>query len=150
MPALADYPLPELETVFRTNLVAPLGLVQLTVDALRAAGGTIINISSDAAAEPYPGWGGYGSSKAALDQLTAILAAELSELQELSELRVYGFDPGDMRTAMHQLAFLGGDISDRPEPASVVPALLRLIDDRPPSARYRAADLLADIAGPAQ
>lgn len=137
MPALTDYPLSELEAVYQTNLLAPLGLIQLTTGLLRSAdGGAIVNISSDAAVEAYPGWGGYGSSKAGLDQLTAILAAELTDL------RVYGFDPGDMRTAMHQLAFPGEDISDRPEPATVVPALLRLIDDRPPSARYRAADLL--------
>jgi NAD(P)-dependent dehydrogenase (short-subunit alcohol dehydrogenase family) len=147
MPALADYPLPELETVYRTNVLAPLGLIQLTSGPLLAGRGTIINVSSDAAVEPYPGWGGYGSSKAALDQLTAILAAEQPD-----DLRVYGFDPGDMRTAMHQLAFPGEDISDRPEPVSVVPALLRLIDERPPSARYRAADLLAAVTktvGPA-
>jgi NAD(P)-dependent dehydrogenase (short-subunit alcohol dehydrogenase family) len=136
MPALIDYPLPELEAVYRTNLLAPLGLIQLTTGLLRASGGAIVNVSSDAAVEPYPGWGGYGSSKAALDQLTAILAAELTDL------RVYGFDPGDMRTAMHQNAFPGEDISDRPEPSTVVPALLRLIHDRPPSARYRATELL--------
>jgi NAD(P)-dependent dehydrogenase (short-subunit alcohol dehydrogenase family) len=143
-PSLADHSAAALESVYRTNVFAPLGLIQLALPLLRAGGtGTIVNISSDAAVEPYPGWGGYGSAKAALDQLTAVLAAE-----ELA-LRVYGFDPGDLRTAMHQMAFPGEDISDRPEPATVVPALLRLIDDRPPSARYRAADLLLKTAADA-
>ena len=98
-------------------------------------------VNSDASVEPYAGWGGYGSSKAALDHLTAILAAE--QLHVRRELRVYAFDPGDMRTGMHQAAFPGEDISDRPEPESVVPALLRLLDQRPPSGRVRAADLLS-------
>ncbi len=135
LPALRDYGLDEVRSVYETNLVAPLALIQLLAGPLTASGGTIVNISSDAAAEPYPGWGGYGSSKAALDQLTAVLAAEEEPL------RCYAFDPGDMRTDMHQLAFPGEDISDRPVPESVVPALLRLIDERPPSGRYRASDL---------
>ena len=96
-----------------------------------------MNISSDAAVEAYPGWGGYGSAKAALDQLTAVLA------EEHPDLHVYAVDPGDMRTDMQQQAFPGEDISDRAEPESVVPALLRLIDERPASGRYRAADLAA-------
>jgi NAD(P)-dependent dehydrogenase (short-subunit alcohol dehydrogenase family) len=95
----------------------------------------IINITSDAAVEPYEGWGAYGASKAALDQLTAILGAEQPGLA------VYAFDPGDMRTAMHQAAFPGEDISDRPEPATVVPALLALLEQRPPSGRYTASQL---------
>ncbi len=103
------------------------------------AGGAIVNVSSDAAVEAYPGWGGYGSAKAALDQLTAVLAAEEPGL------RCYAFDPGDMRTEMHQLAFPGEDISDRAEPASVIPALLRLLGERPPSGRYQASDLLAEV-----
>ncbi len=135
LPPLRDYDVGALRRVYETNLVAPLALIQLVAGPLTAAGGTIINVSSDAAVEAYPGWGGYGSSKAALDQLTAVLAAEESGL------RCYAFDPGDMRTQMHQQAFPGEDISDRPEPESVVPALLRLIDERPPSGRYRAADL---------
>jgi NAD(P)-dependent dehydrogenase (short-subunit alcohol dehydrogenase family) len=135
LPALRDYDLDEIRSVYERNLVAPLALIQLLAGPLTTAGGTIVNISSDAAAEPYPGWGGYGSSKAALDQLTAVLAAEEDAL------RCYAFDPGDMRTDMHQLAFPGEDISDRPEPERVVPALLRLIDERPPSGRYRASDL---------
>jgi NAD(P)-dependent dehydrogenase (short-subunit alcohol dehydrogenase family) len=142
MPQLVEFPLGELESIFRVNVQAPLGLIQLTLPLLTAAGtGTVVNISSDAAVEAYPGWGGYGSTKAALDQLTAVLAAELTLTNP--GLRIYGFDPGDMRTAMHQRAFPGQDISDRPEPASVVPALLRLITDRPTSGRYRSADLLA-------
>jgi NAD(P)-dependent dehydrogenase (short-subunit alcohol dehydrogenase family) len=135
LPQLADYPLGELRTVFETNVIAPLALIQLLAEPLTEAGGTIVNVSSDAAIETYPGWGGYGSAKAALDQLTAVLGTEEPRL------RCYAFDPGDMRTEMHQLAFPGEDISDRPEPHTVVPALLRLLDTRPPSGRYRAADL---------
>jgi NAD(P)-dependent dehydrogenase (short-subunit alcohol dehydrogenase family) len=120
--------------VYETDVVAPLALTQTLLPELRASGGTVVNISSDAAVEAYPGWGGYGSAKAALDQLSAVLAAEEPDL------RVYAVDPGDMRTDMHQAAFPGEDISDRPEPETVVPALLRLLDERPPSGRYRAAD----------
>jgi NAD(P)-dependent dehydrogenase (short-subunit alcohol dehydrogenase family) len=135
LPPLRQYELGDLRRVYETNVLAPLALIQLLTGQLEAANGAIINVSSDAAVEAYPGWGGYGSSKAALDQLTAVLAAEESGL------RCYAFDPGDMRTDMHQQAFPGEDISDRPEPDSVVPALLRLIDERPPSGRYRAVDL---------
>ena len=141
-PLLRDYPLDELARVYESNVVAPLALIQLLTAPLAAAGGTIVNVSSDAAVEAYPGWGGYGSSKAALDQLTAVLAAEEQSL------RCYAFDPGDMRTDMHQQAFPGEDISDRPEPETVVPALLRLIDQRPPSGRYRASDLAVRAATP--
>jgi NAD(P)-dependent dehydrogenase (short-subunit alcohol dehydrogenase family) len=136
-PPLRDYPLAELSRVYDTNVVAPLALFQLLAGPLTAAGGTVVNVTSDAAVEQYSGWGGYGSAKAALDQLTAILAAEEPAL------RCYAFDPGDMRTAMHQRAFPGEDISDRPEPETVVPALLRLLDERPLSGRYRASDLAA-------
>jgi NAD(P)-dependent dehydrogenase (short-subunit alcohol dehydrogenase family) len=135
MPKLEGLPLDQLERVYTVNTIAPLALVQAALPHLRPSGGRIVNITSDAAVEPYAGWGGYGSSKAALDQLTAILAAEVPEL------RVYGLDPGDMRTQMHQDAFPGEDISDRPEPGSVVPALLRLVDENLPSGRFRAADL---------
>ena len=135
LPSLAGYPLDGLREVYETNVFAPLALAQELLPLLRARGGSIVNVSSDAAVEAYPGWGGYGSSKAALDQLTAVLGVEQPEL------RVYAFDPGDMRTDMHQAAFPGEDISDRPEPETVVPALLRLLSDRPPSGRYRAADL---------
>ena len=108
-PALADYPLDELRRVYEANLVAPLALAQLALPRL-AAGAAIVNVTSDAAQEPYEGWGGYGSAKAALDQLTAILAAEHPQL------RVYAVDPGDMRTQMQEDAFPGEDISDRPPP----------------------------------
>jgi len=139
LPPLRNYPLADLRRVYETNLLAPLALIQLLAAPLEAAHGTVINVTSDAAVEAYPGWGGYGSSKAALDQLTNILAAEEGEL------RCYAFDPGDMRTEMHQQAFPGEDISDRAEPESVVPALLRLIDERPPSGRYRAGDLTIEL-----
>src|SRR4051794_5069451 len=139
-PDLASYPLDEFRRVYETNVFAPLALTQLLLPALRIAPrATVVNVTSDASVEAYEGWGGYGTSKAALDQLSAILAAEHRDL------RVYAFDPGDMRTDMHQAAFPGEDISDRPEPETVVPALLRLIDQRPPSGRVRASDLLAPI-----
>jgi NAD(P)-dependent dehydrogenase (short-subunit alcohol dehydrogenase family) len=133
-PALADYPAGELRAVYEANVFAPLALIQAALPALTANAGMIVNVTSDAAVEPYPGWGGYGSSKAALDQLSAILAAEAAPVA------VYAFDPGDMRTEMHQAAFPGEDISDRAEPEAKVPALLRLVDTRPPAGRYRAAD----------
>lgn len=135
LPPLGGYPLAELENVYRVNVFAPLALTQLLLPALRAARGTIIDVSSDAAVEAYEGWGGYGSSKAALDQVTAVLGVENPDLA------VYAVDPGDLRTATHQRAFPGEDISDRPLPETAVPAFLRLLDDRPPSGRYRAADL---------
>jgi NAD(P)-dependent dehydrogenase (short-subunit alcohol dehydrogenase family) len=135
-PALADYPMAALEEVYRVNTLAPVALVQALLPALRTGSGRIVNVSSDAAVEAYPGWGGYGSSKAALDQLSAVLATEHPEL------RVYAFDPGDMNTELHQLAFPGEDISDRPSAESVVPALLELIEADMPSGRYRAAELV--------
>ncbi|MDT4916655.1 MAG: hypothetical protein QOH89_1355 [Pseudonocardiales bacterium] len=137
LPSLADYPIDGLRRVYETDVVAPLVLTQLLLPHLRRSGGTVLNVSSDAAVEPYPGWGGYGSAKAALDQLSAVLGAEEADV------RVYALDPGDMRTDMHQAAFPGEDISDRPEPEAVVPAVLRLLDERPPSGRYRAADWAA-------
>jgi NAD(P)-dependent dehydrogenase (short-subunit alcohol dehydrogenase family) len=130
-PPLADYPLDVLARVYEVNVIAPLALAQLAVPGMRA-GGRIVNVTSDAGVEPYPGWGGYGSSKAALEQLSAILAAEHPEL------RVYAVDPGDMNTRMHQEAFPGEDISDRPPPEESVPGLLRLIDGDLPSGRYQA------------
>ena len=115
----------------------PFLLAQLALPQLRHHSGVIVNITSDAAVEQYEGWGGYGSSKAALEQVGNVLAAEEPTVH------VYTFDPGDMRTQMHQEAFPGEDISDRPEPATVVPALRRLLHDRPASGRYRGADLTA-------
>jgi NAD(P)-dependent dehydrogenase (short-subunit alcohol dehydrogenase family) len=134
-PDLDAYPLELLDAVYRINVLAPLGLIQLALPALTAAGGAVINITSDAAVENYPGWGGYGSSKAALEQLSNVLAAEHPGL------RVYWADPGDMRTRMHQQAFPGEDISDRPLPETSVPGLLQLIEGDLPSGRYRAREL---------
>jgi len=136
LPALADYPPDELRAAFEVNVVAPIALTQLALPLLRASGGAVLNITSDAAVEAYAGWGGYGAAKAALEQASSVLAAEEPVL------RVWWADPGDLRTDMHQLAFPGEDISDRPEPESVVPAFVRLIGERLPSGRYRAAHLL--------
>ncbi len=133
-PALAQYPLEVLEQVYRVNVLAPLALAQLVLPRV-PDGGAIVNVTSDAAVEPYEGWGGYGSSKAALEQLSAILAAEHPSV------RVYTVDPGDMRTRMHQEAFPGEDISDRPTPEESVPGLLALIEGDLPSGRYRAREL---------
>ena len=140
LPPLADVPLAAARQVLETNVLAPLTLIQRFLPRLRADGGIVLNVSSDAAVEAYAGWGAYGSSKAALDQLSAVLAAEEPGLA------VYAVDPGDMRTEMHQAAFPGEDISDRPEPETVVPALLRLIATRPPSGRVRAVDLAGTAA----
>jgi NAD(P)-dependent dehydrogenase (short-subunit alcohol dehydrogenase family) len=134
-PRLADYPLDVLEQVYAVNTVAPLGLVQLLLPHLEKRRGRVVSVSSDAAVEAYEGWGGYGSAKAALDHLTAILAAEQPTL------RIYSFDPGDMATDLQQQAFPDEDVTDRAAPETVVPALLRLIDSDLPSGRYRAADL---------
>jgi NAD(P)-dependent dehydrogenase (short-subunit alcohol dehydrogenase family) len=136
LPGLADYPLDEFEHVVGVNVVAPLALLQATLPMLRTNHGTVINVTSDAAVEGYAGWGGYGSSKAALEQLSNVLAAEEPGV------RVYWFDPGDMRTEMHQAAFPGEDISDRPLPETVIPAVRRLLGTAPPSGRFRASELL--------
>jgi NAD(P)-dependent dehydrogenase (short-subunit alcohol dehydrogenase family) len=134
-PPLGDYPLAELEDVYRVNVFAPLSLIQMALPLL-GDGGRIVNVTSDAGVESYEGWGGYGSSKAALERLTGVLAAEQPGL------RVYAVDPGDMRTRMHQLAFPGEDISDRPPPEDSVPGLLTLIEGRLPSGRYLARELV--------
>jgi NAD(P)-dependent dehydrogenase (short-subunit alcohol dehydrogenase family) len=135
LPVLAEYPLEELRRVYDVNVLAPLGLVQEALPKLSATA-AVINVSSDAGVEAYAGWGGYGSSKAALDHLTAILA------EEHPQLRVYAVDPGDMRTQMQQDAFPGEDISDRPPPEASVPGILALVDGSLPSGRYRAHDLV--------
>lgn len=135
-PPLAAYPIDELRRVLEVNLLAPLALIQEALPRLRP-GAAILDLSSDAAVEAYAGWGGYGASKAALDHLTAILAAEHPGL------RVYAVDPGDMRTRLHQEAFPGEDISDRPPPEESVPGLLALVDGSLPSGRYRARELAA-------
>jgi NAD(P)-dependent dehydrogenase (short-subunit alcohol dehydrogenase family) len=134
LPPLAEYPLDELRRVYDVNVTGPLALVQLALPRLRA-NGRIVNVTSDAAVEAYEGWGGYGSSKAALEHLTAVLAAEHPEL------RIYAVDPGDMRTQMQQDAFAGEDISDRPPPEDSLPGLLELIEGSLPSGRYRAHDV---------
>jgi NAD(P)-dependent dehydrogenase (short-subunit alcohol dehydrogenase family) len=134
LPALADHPLGPLRDVYEANVLAPLALCQLALPRM-AAGAAVVNISSDAAVEAYEGWGGYGSSKAALDQLTAVLAAERPDL------RVYAVDPGDMRTQMQQDAFPGEDISDRPPPEAAVPGVLALLDGSRPSGRYVGSEL---------
>ncbi len=133
--AIAAFGEDELHAVFDTNVVSPLALVGRLVAPLANAEGVVVNISSDAAVEPYERWGPYGASKAALDHASSILAAEEADL------RVYAFDPGDMRTAMHQAAFPGEDITDRPLPESVVPALVRLINSGRPSGRYTLSEL---------
>jgi NAD(P)-dependent dehydrogenase (short-subunit alcohol dehydrogenase family) len=132
-PRLADYPIEALREVYEVNVHAPLALTQLAIPSLRKRAGAVLNVTSDAAIEAYAGWGGYGSAKAAVEQISRILAAEEPDL------RVWWIDPGDLRTRMHQEAFPGEDISDRPEPDSVVPAFLRLLAARPESGRVRAA-----------
>jgi NAD(P)-dependent dehydrogenase (short-subunit alcohol dehydrogenase family) len=134
-PALADYSIGDLRRVYEVNVLAPIGLVQAAMPRLSALA-AVVNVTSDAALEAYAGWGGYGSSKAALEQATAILAAERPDL------RVYAVDPGDMNTQMHQEAFPGEDISDRPPPEASVPGLLALIEGSLPSGRYKANDLV--------
>jgi NAD(P)-dependent dehydrogenase (short-subunit alcohol dehydrogenase family) len=131
LPELGDYPLEDLRRVYEVNVLAPLALVQLALPRF-SAGARIVNVTSDAAFEPYPAWGGYGSSKAALAQITAILGAESPGL------RVYAVDPGDMRTQMQKDAFPGEDISDRPPPEESIPGLLELIEGNLPSGSYHA------------
>ena len=138
LPSLADYPLGDLRVAFEVNVVAPLGLVQDALPLLLdAPHPRLLNITSDAAVEAYEGWGGYGAGKAALEHLGAVLAVEFPALT------VWSVDPGDLRTAMHQAAFPGEDISDRPEPSTVVPAFLELIEGGRPSGRYRASELVS-------
>ncbi len=137
-PDLLDYPLDALEQVYRTNVVSPLALIQ-TLDSELKPQARIINVTSDAAVEPYEGWGGYGSSKAALEQLSNILAAENPGL------RVYRVDPGDMRTQMHQEAFPDEDISDRPLPEESVPGFIELLTGDLPSGRYEARELATRV-----
>ena len=135
LPPLSRHPLPDLLEVFEVNALAPIALVQLVLPALQARGGRVVGVSSDAAVEAYAGWGAYGAAKAALDHASAVLAVEHPEL------RVHAFDPGDMDTELHRLAEPGEDLSHLPSPESVVPALLRLVEQDLPSGRYRAAEL---------
>ncbi|HVC15060.1 MAG TPA: SDR family oxidoreductase [Acidimicrobiales bacterium] len=136
LPGLANYPLDALRDVLETNVVAPLALVQATLAHLRANRGAVVNVTSDAAVEGYGGWGGYGASKAALEQWSRVLSVEEPDVA------VWWVDPGDMRTEMHQAAFVGEDISDRPLPAQVAPSLIALLDLWPPGGRI----VLADVA----
>ncbi len=139
MPELADYSLPTLENVFRVNVVAPLHLIQLVLPAMRARqSGLIVNVTSDAAVEAYPTWGGYGASKAALEHASRVLAAEL----EGSGVRLYVVDPGDMNTQMHRDAEPGADLSNLPDPEAVAPAFVQLLDAAAPFERLQAAALL--------
>ncbi len=135
LPPLATIDLDVLRAIYATNVVAPLALTQGLLAELRHSGGTVVNVTSDAGVEPYEGWGGYGSSKAALEHLSAILAVEEPKL------RVLWVDPGDMRTEMHQDAFPGEDISDRPLPEAAIPQLLALLDSDAPSGRYRLSEV---------
>ncbi len=139
LPRVRDLGPEALVDLLRVNVAAPVALIGAALPLLEAGsnGGAIVNITSDAAVEAYEGWGAYGASKAALEQLSHVLAVEVPEV------RVWWFDPGDMRTEMHQAAFPGEDISDRPLPEAVAPAVLRLLASRPPSGRVRAGDLLA-------
>ena len=142
LPSLADYPLGDLRVAFEVNVVAPLGLLQDTLGLLLdSPHPRVINVTSDAGVEAYEGWGGYGAGKAALEHLGAVLAVEFPALT------VWSVDPGDLRTAMHQAAFPGEDISDRPEPSTVVPGFLELIGSDRPSGRVRVAELLSSGAG---
>jgi NAD(P)-dependent dehydrogenase (short-subunit alcohol dehydrogenase family) len=136
LPPVAALPLAALRELYEVNVVAPVALTQAALPALRSAGGVLVNITSDAAVEPYQGWGGYGSAKAALERLSAGLAAEEQAVT------VWTVDPGDLRTRMHQQAFPGEDISDRPLPETVAPALAAMLAKRPASGRYRLADWL--------
>jgi len=144
LPAMADYPVDDLRACLEVNVVAPVALTQLLLPGLRSSGGAVLSITSDAAVEAYSGWGGYGAAKAALEQAFGVLAAEEAAL------RVWWVDPGDLRTHMHQQAFPGEDISDRPLPEAVTPAFMRLINERMPSGRYRAADLMPAASMPAE
>jgi NAD(P)-dependent dehydrogenase (short-subunit alcohol dehydrogenase family) len=139
LPNLLDYPLEGLEALFKTNAIAPLALLRELRHQLKP-GARIINVTSDAAVEGYPGWGGYGASKAALEQVSRVLAAENPQW------KIYWVDPGDMRTEMHQAAFPGEDISDRPLPESSVPGFLTLLDGALPSGRYAARALEKEVA----
>jgi NAD(P)-dependent dehydrogenase (short-subunit alcohol dehydrogenase family) len=137
LPPLSQYPLDALQGVYGVNVVAPLALTQLALPWLRGSAGRIINMTSDAAVEPYPGWGGYGSSKAALEQLSNVLAAEEPTLH------IYWIDPGDMNTQMHQEAFPGEDISDRSPPSASVPGIMEMIFGEMPSGRFQARRVVA-------
>jgi NAD(P)-dependent dehydrogenase (short-subunit alcohol dehydrogenase family) len=135
LPALADYPIDVLREVYEVNVLGAVALIQRLLPDLRERAGAIVNITSDAAVQAYPGWGGYGSAKAAIEQVSRVLGAEEPNV------RVWAVDPGDLRTRMHQEAFPGEDISDRPLPETVVAAFLKLVANRPEPGRVRLADV---------
>ncbi|MEU6034420.1 SDR family oxidoreductase [Actinomadura sp. NPDC047616] len=139
LPRLADQPLDDLAEAFRINTLAPLALIQAVLPALRERRGAVLNVTSDAAVEGYPTWGGYGSTKAALEQLSNVLAAEEPGIA------VWWVDPGEMRTGM--LRDAGEDVSSAAPPEDVAAALRRLVGDRPGSGRLRAADLMPAVDG---
>ena len=141
LPRLRDLVIDDLIELYRVNVAAPLAMVQLALPLLETGGGAAVNLTSDAAVEAYEGWGAYGSSKAALEQLSNVLSVEEPAV------RIWWLDPGDMRTEMHQAAFLGEDITDRPLPETIAPVIFELLSSRPPSGRVRAVDLLAKAAG---
>lgn len=136
LPRLCDLAPDALLELFGVNVVVPLALTQLVLPDLVRSGGAVLNVTSDAAVEAYPGWGAYGASKAALEQISRVLSVEEPDV------KVWWLDPGDMRTQMHQDAFPGEDIADRPAPEDVAPAVARLLRLSPPSGRIRASDLL--------
>lgn len=141
-PVLLEYPIESIHQIFHTNVIAPLSLLQKLKGYLKDQA-KIINLSSDAAANAYENWGGYGASKAALDHLTSIF------IKENPQWSVYAFDPGDMRTEMHQAAFPGENIEDRPLPQSIaVPAALKLINENLNSGRYEASQLATLLPKP--
>lgn len=139
LPALAEVDLDELARVFDVNVVGPFGLIQAALPLLTESHGVVVNVTSDAAVEGYPGWGAYGASKAALEQLSRVLAAEEPRIS------VYWVDPGDMRTRMHQDAVGDEDISHLPSPEHSVPGMIRLIEERPPSGRYQVQGLESPV-----
>jgi len=140
MPQLADYPLEALDYVFHVNVLAPLHMIQRVLPAMHNQGaGLIINVSSDAGVEAYPGWGGYGASKAAFELASRVLAAELAS----SGIRIYVVDPGDMNTQMHREAEPGVELSHLTPPEDVARAFVYLIETEPIASRVRAQDLLA-------
>jgi NAD(P)-dependent dehydrogenase (short-subunit alcohol dehydrogenase family) len=143
LPAVFDLDAEAFIELLLTNVAAPVTLLQTVKHELKPHA-RIVNVTSDAAVNPYLGWGGYGATKAALEQISSVLAAELTTTHP--DMRVYWVDPGDMRTDMHQAAFPGEDISDRPLPETRVPAFVRLLDESLPSGRYEASRLLAEIA----
>ncbi|MEE4541369.1 SDR family oxidoreductase [Streptomyces sp. V4-01] len=141
---LAELPVAGLREALETNVTAPFALVRAVLPALRAAGGAVLNVSSDAAVEAYPTWGGYGAAKAALDQLSAVLA------EEEPDIRVWWVDPGDLRTGLYAAAVPDDpDFGERALPEEVAPSFLRLLDERAPSGRYVARTAAAQVASPA-